>query len=479
MSTPRFLRNQQAGSVIVLVLMTFVVMSMLVGSVVMRTLNNYHSVVQVGTWQEALLGAESASDLALAALRKSILTPDTAWTGWTTTDAAGNPLPDGGKSFTAPTLVHSGDGSVELDAKVTVDAPPQLLDANGRQWYRIRATGTTSLPGNSRIGADKRDHLLRRLSFVFDRKTGTAVVRPQASRMVEVIARPASFDDGIVADGLIEMNNYQIVVDSYDSRDPAKSTNGNYDQSKRRENGDVATNGQIIEAGGAQIYGDVLTNSGVVTGAANVTGEQRTDFYKELLPISRPTWTTIIANPTAVRNTATLTGGSKANPARYKLSEITLAGSGELTFAASAPGVESYVEVWVTGDVKGSGNGQITLQPGVHVKVYVEGNVAISGNGVVNENTKPVFFQMFGVKPTDGSARQFTVTGNGEFVGVLYAPSHRVTLSGGGSSGTYWGAIVAKEVSMNGHTSVHYDEALSDGGFISDYRIVSWFEDNR
>ena len=34
-------------------------------------------------------------------------------------------------------------------------------------------------------------------------------------------------------------------------------------------------------------------------------------------------------------------------------------------------------------------------------------------------------------------------------------------------------------ISPTGVQAVHYDEALSDGGLISDYKVVSWFEDIR
>jgi hypothetical protein len=32
---------------------------------------------------------------------------------------------------------------------------------------------------------------------------------------------------------------------------------------------------------------------------------------------------------------------------------------------------------------------------------------------------------------------------------------------------------------MTGVTNLHYDEALNGTGLINNYRIVSWFEDNR
>src|SRR5207302_1637105 len=117
--------------------------------------------------------------------------------------------------------------------------------------------------------------------------------RPQVSRRIEVIARPMSpFTAAVVARGNISFTDAGIVVDSYDSRDPNKSTNGQWDVSKRQQHGDVATDGTLISAGGAQIYGSVSTNNGTATGVANVTGEIRNDFYQDLISVNAPAWTT-------------------------------------------------------------------------------------------------------------------------------------------------------------------------------------------
>src|SRR5205823_3091581 len=115
--------------------------------------------------------------------------------------------------------------------------------------------------------------------------------KPQVSRRIEAIVRPvSSFDQAIMSVGTVDLTNQNIVVDSYDSNDPTKSTNGLYDAAKRQENGDIATDGSLIEAGNAHIYGDVATNSGTVVGAANITGTERDDFYQEPIPVGAPSW---------------------------------------------------------------------------------------------------------------------------------------------------------------------------------------------
>jgi hypothetical protein len=110
--------------------------------------------------------------------------------------------------------------------------------------------------------------------------------------------------------GALNLNNQNIVIDSYDSSDPAKSTNGLYDPAKRQQNGDIATDGNVLQAGNAHIYGDVSTNSGTATGTVNVTGVIRTDFYQEPIPIGEPGWTAINPTPSSVNGSATLTASA-------------------------------------------------------------------------------------------------------------------------------------------------------------------------
>lgn len=468
----------QSGSAMIVVTIGVTVLAIIIGSTLFSVSTNYRTTIHAANWQESLLTAETGADYAMATLRKTISDPGSSWAGWETLDANGIALPNSGHSFALPTLqAHGGAGG--SGALIQVDAPPTLRDAKDQQWFRIRSSGSAALTGSTAVGSDKRDGLLRKLSLRINRKTGAAVATPEASRLIEVVARPSSFENAIVAEGQVAMNNYQVVVDSYDSTDPTKSTNRVYDEDKAQENGDVATNGQIVNAGGAFIHGDVLTNAGTVTGAANVTGEQRTDFYQDLLPVPKPTWTATSNYPAYIESNMTLTGGTKANPTRYKLGWITLTGGRTLKIAPSAPGVDSYLELWVTGNITMSGSGELLIAANANVKIFVEGNISIIGNGMLNETQIPASLLLLGIAPDDGVTRTFTLSGNGSFTGAVYAPSHAVALSGGGSNGSYVGAIAAKTVTMSGNSVVHYDESLVTGDFITDYKIASWFEDTR
>jgi hypothetical protein len=346
------------------------------------------------------------------------------------------------------------------------------------------------ITGPARAADNKQDTRLRRLSLRFERFTDGVLTAhaitfpetPHVSRRAEAIVSPvSSFSNAIMSVGTIDLTNQNIVVDSYDSHDSNKSTNGLYDPAKQQQNGDIATDGNIIEAGNAHIYGDVATNSGVVTGVANITGAERTDFYQEPIPVGAPNWPVVNPSVTNVTTTATITASATSGSvnSRYQLSGVNLNGQDILTIAGNADGSPTYVEIYITGNITLSGSSQIIVQPGVSAKIYFAGNIDISGNGILNSNNQPLDIQFYGIQPASGVSEHVNLGGNGQIIAAVYAPGHDVTVNGGGTSGHVFGSVIGKTVTMTGVTNLHYDEALSGGGLINNYRIVSWFEDNR
>jgi hypothetical protein len=87
--------------------------------------------------------------------------------------------------------------------------------------------------------------------------------------------------------------------------------------------------------------------------------------------------------------------------------------------------------------------------------------------------------QLYGIEPPANSSKHVSLGGNGQIIASVYAPDHDVSINGGGSNGHVFGSVVGKTVIMTGVTNLHYDEALGATGIINNYKIVSWFEDNR
>jgi hypothetical protein len=473
--------SSKAGSVLVWTVLVIGILSLIAMETLRLVTAKYQNALQTSTWQEALLAAESGIDLAIVELRKSLYPqPNHAWDGWN------NPPGNQVTGYELTTIPNAGLSGTPMTIEANVDAPSQLIDpTNSWQYYRIRTVGTIPITGPARTSDNPQDTKLRRLSLRWERFTNGILMAhslnaPQVSRRIEAIVRPISaFDQAIMSVGVVDLTNQNIVVDSYDSSDPTKSTNGLYDPAKRQENGDIATDGQLIEAGNAQIYGDVATNTGTVSGAANITGIERTDFYQEPIPIGAPSWAD--SSSASITGTTTInanaTKGSAAS--RYTFSSVSLSGNKTLTLAGNANGSQTYIEIYVIGDMSVTGTGQIVVQPGVTATIYFGGNVDISGNGVLNINNQPGDLMLYGIQPPTNSSEHVSIGGNSQITASIYAPGHDVTVNGGGTNGHVYGSIVGKTVTMTGVSNLHYDERLGSTGVINNYKIVSWFEDNR
>lgn len=513
-------RRAQNGSTFVVVLGLIAVLSLLFSAVITRAMNTHRNVSHIATWQEALLAADAGADLAIAEMRRTLFETN-AFVGWRQVKPDPNkpnefvdvgPVPPGasdyilakltdgsGLKLVAPKVVHGGEGNTEMESTVVVDAPPELVDPSVKQWFRVRSTGTTYLPGNAHVAGDKRDLRLRKALYRWNEKLQQEVDRPQTSRTVELIVKPVCLEPAIFSRLPINMNNASIMVDSYDSRDPNQSDIGPkgygiYDPTEATSEGDIATNSQLIDAGNAHIKGDAFTNGGTVLDSGNVTGEISDEYELEVDPITSPStanpWPAAPSAggyvPSNMSGGSTVVAGTKDNPKRYKLSgsgSLNITG-GNLNFVPDpvekAAGRESYVQIWVPGDMKTAGTAGITLEPGVYVEIFVEGSIYIGGNGNWNANSQPGRLQVFGVQYTgNGQPPTVTIAGNGIIVAAIYTPDHAVEFKATGSGGQMWGCIFGKSITMGGSTHIHYDRALAESTKITNFRVKSWFEDVR
>ena len=312
---------------------------------------------------------------------------------------------------------------------------------------------------------------------------GTPATR-QLIRKVRVTTKRASFfDHAMAAEGLIDMNGRFILTDSFDSSDPSASTLGKYDITKRKGNGDVASNGALINVNNAGIMGKVSTGPGgtIELGSWASVGstawvskptigiepgyasdDMNVEFPAVVVPAQALTGNTTYT--TSVGGTKTLLGGLLGSPTYFKLTDF----SGKIT-------VTGDVVVYVPpgGTVSFTGNSGITLAAGATLKVYVGAASAdISGKGVINPGSA-LNFQYYGL-PSNTS---LSFGGNAAFSGSVYAPSAALSLGGGGSDiYDFVGSCIVKTVKMNGHFKVHYDEALAKIGPMRDYVVTSWTE---
>ena len=530
------------GAVTLVALLSLVIISVIAASVLRSVVPRYHVSYQTAGWQEARLAAEAGVDLALERLNKNVPVVSSAtadWVGWqqnATTAATGTVLAKNNATaisgLTASSNALTASASIYLDnvdvspsvgTPAAADVQATALYPNpdrtmNNPWFRIRSMGTAGLPGPARSASDSMDTSLRRLSLrspmrptlaADDVLTPTTVRFPNASRIVEVVARPVTpFSKAIVTQQDLKLgggNGWQ--VNSYDSSDPNKSApNGLYpgdNSPKIQSHGDIASNrafatattyGPLIAANGAQVLGTVSTNGGdnpaTTDTYENVSDsggidQSRIDanFYDPLLPPPVPTPTSYLIKPNYSAGAPFAASGNNATENYYRVyaSDPALG-----SFAVSGTG---RITIFIDGDWDmGTGSSAfVQIPPTVVATIYVKGNINF-GNAMVNTNSassgRPGNLLIYGITDPDASGnlptRTATANGNGnpEIAAAFYGPNYAINLKG---SAEWYGSVAADSFTINGGGGggFHYDEALGGVGYIKKFEIVSCFEDSR
>ena len=280
------------------------------------------------------------------------------------------------------------------------------------------------------------------------------------------------------------------MVDSFDSVDPAYSTGGTYDPTKKKAKGDVVTNestpGAISLGGQATIYGKVATGpagtvamanpsqvkvgsvahvdgggsgiqSGYYTKDMNVSFPDVVEPYTYGYPMGLPS----VLLPMIVDGVLykyVLYDGN------YSMETLTLTASEKMLVMGTA-------QLYVRQNVSIAGS--LVVKPGAGLQLYVQkGTISLTGNGVRNETGFAGNFAVWAMP----LVTTVGISGEGQFTGTLYAPQAALNLSGGGSSGLdFIGAAVANTVNGSGKYKFHYDEALQNTG-LRNLTVVSWKE---
>jgi len=307
---------------------------------------------------------------------------------------------------------------------------------------------------------------------------GPFIYRAVQSRLVASGRFPAA----LVAKQKVDMNGNNVYTDSYDSTDPAKSTGALYDPSKRFPNGDVASNDTVtnsVAIGNADIYGLAATgpNGTITMGAQGSVGPTfnsserattvaeaiakgwiRNDFQVDIPDVQLPSGATSWTSLGTLNSDRTLTAGD------YWVDRVSCSAKEVITITGGR------VRLYVSGDFSMSAQSLLVIEPGASVEVYCGGSVTLTGNGVINNSSQPVKCQFFGLS----TSTSWSVNGNGQWVGTIYAPQANMALTGGGARGDMSGAIVAKNITLNGQVQFHYDESLRTSGPTASYNVASW-----
>jgi hypothetical protein len=286
------------------------------------------------------------------------------------------------------------------------------------------------------------------------------------------------FSKGMVTQGFLDAAG--TYIDSYDSTDNTKSTDGKWDITKRQDNGSIASNSRdpgAVNLGGADIYGSISTGpggtpnigSGSVGDKAWVDGGRTgvqdghylDDMNVEFDPVSIP-----FTSPTDVAQSGTVNGEP------YDM--ILLNGDYRLNSVSNKKIIATgNARLYVVGSISQNGNSVIQVATTGSLKLYVGGSADLGGNGIVNDTAKTANFTLYGL-PT---CTDIKFHGNGTFYGAIYAPNANLTLNGGGSGDEdFSGASITKSAKFNGHFRFHYDESLRRMFPGKGYTITSWDE---
>ena len=378
------LKSEREGSVLIVSLLTITILTMICATSLHITSQNANATTQTASWQQSLAGAESAVDQAMSELNTRMRSGGAWASGWytaqmplpttkpTDTSVPATDFPPAGSYnyYTPPTLAVSPNSGLQDESGqtvatwVTVDTGglPLPKGSETYQAYRIRATGVVRAPGPARVSNRKLDNELRKISLKFDRFSGTAVTTPQAARRIEVIATPvinSRFQRAITLQNWLVMNGTSSIVDSFDSSNPFKSTNGQYPatelSTKRQSNGDVglvssAKNNNVSNLKDNAVYGSREYSGPAVKKPGGVKGSVSTPFNTTIPVASDPSGTFTVYGSN-YENATVVASGTASSPTRLKIPQnFSLQHNFTITGPTLAPGEtaqDTYLEISV------------------------------------------------------------------------------------------------------------------------------------
>lgn len=432
------LRSPARGSVLVLAMLFGTLMVVALSSYVALNTHSHKMSNRSFYASEAMNMAESGLEEALWAFNQANAGDTTAWNGWTTSGTTATRI------FTDFPLSANATGQVKVYVN-HYNPTPTVQPV-------VVAEASVTLPHNQ------------------------GVVR----RTVEVnMKRRSYFAAGLVAKNNINFTGTTASVDSWISdpdNNPATAAVA-YNSSIRRDRGAIGATAvtATISVGNADIFGTAAVG-GTSSSAINVGPNGKvgpfstsngvkdpaavaTDFTANFDTVSNPTGGTVLASIGATLGTDGMTTIWRAP----QISDsVTIYGNVTLILTAGAG----------TDAIEIEGSEGITLAPGATLKIYTEGDVKITGNGLLNPNTAPETFQLWGTS-TSAIAQDIQVSGNGALKGVVYAPNANIRISG---NGDVMGAAVGKNITLDGNAAFHYDESLANWGSNTPFGVVRWRE---
>lgn len=318
---------------------------------------------------------------------------------------------------------------------------------------------------------------------------------------------------GFFVQYIFNFNGNQVTIDSFDSSDPAHSAwqtqwfyngsnYGTYTNTLRTANAVVGTDGSLLYADWATIYGFVNTapggavslNSGGVVGDLNwigpdpryplnygiQPGHQDESMSMAFPNVALPTPAAWFPVPAPTSANIVVGGQTYAYTKVFGNWGYQIGGvlySLVITNRTSQPGTPankiyyqypsslsqnifidaSNVVLYLPNGIRFGSGDYLTINTNASVEIYSAGDLD-TGNGWINNLAQYAPALTFYGLPL---CANITFGGNAVLTTCLYAPSASVSFNGGG--GTAYdvvGAMTASDITVNGHFNFHFDETL-------------------
>jgi Tfp pilus assembly protein PilX len=423
-------KDKKSGYVLVVALVTTIAVGVIATGLVGLTLQERRLAARSSAYSKALFAAESGADLACEEFSKQS-GGASAWSGWASSGSS-----------------KSSSSNLAGGSQYSVTA------LNSADLCTITATGQVSV-------------------------AGVTVQRVVKVTVKKVQNTPQFFKYGIMSKASISIGG-SVKADSFDSTDPTKSTNGQYDPIKAAANVTLATlssaNPAIKVSGGARLDG-ISTLSVAPGGVIDIahyipyTGIKTYDAAQAIPDVVVPSFPaptgSIDTGPWATRFQTITVNGSKD----VSLQNLKVVSDGTLTITGSGT-----LRIYVDGEMEISGSGSLVIKEGVKVEFYANDDLVIKGSGKLNnESGKAANCAIWGTE----TCTKVYATGNSAYIGTVYAPYAEVDLTGSSSA---TGAFLGGAVKFSGSSTYHIDESLFNGssspssGSGKPYTLLEWVE---
>lgn len=299
------------------------------------------------------------------------------------------------------------------------------------------------------------------------RSTGTAGSARSTLEALIFLKSNLNFNYALTGCDKVDLKN-AVIIDSYNSK------NGTYGGQK----GGVSTmspNGNLYACCATSIHGDVDVTGNYIPSdiSAKVSGTIRAGmapspcdpldvktFVDKADPFPGSTHPDYVLSPAEKRTLSASSGP-------FKVRDFELGPASTLTVSGSGP-----VTLYVDGNFTIDSAATLNIEKGTNLTIYVKGDFILSnGSKIQNKNVNdPSSLQVY--QSAEEGKAEIDMSDASTFIGTIYAPLSNVGIL---NASEFYGAIIAKTVTIKNALRLHYDEALGAGsGAGKGYQLVFW-----